>query len=38
MRKEFLLRGLKGELDMLDQLQFMTEKDVDTKKTEMVYS
>tara|TARA_B100001750_G_C15376543_1_gene530132 strand:- start:354 stop:686 length:333 start_codon:yes stop_codon:yes gene_type:complete len=32
MRKEFLLRGLKGENDMLLYLPFMTEKDVDTKE------
>ena len=32
MRKEFLLRGLKGEFHMLDKLPFMTGKDVDTKK------
>lgn len=33
MRKEFLLRSTKGEIDMLTYLPFMTEVDVDTKKT-----
>lgn len=32
MRKEFLLRSTKGEIDMLTYLPFMTELDVDTKK------
>ena len=32
MRKEFLLRGLKGELEMMKYLPFMTETDVITKK------
>ena len=32
MRKEFLLRGLKGENDMMVYLPFLTETDVETKK------
>ena len=32
MRKEFLLRGLRGELEMMKYLPFMTETDVITKK------
>ena len=32
MRKEFLLRGLKGENDMMIYLPFLTETDVETKK------